>query len=56
MKTNAYIDGFNLYHSILPFNDNRLKWLNIKFNGETIKIPNEYVKESENATASEKAI
>ena len=30
MKTNAYIDGFNLYHSILPFNDNRLKWLNLR--------------------------
>lgn len=30
MRTNAYIDGFNLYHSILPFNDNRLKWLNLR--------------------------
>lgn len=30
MRTNAYIDGFNLYHSILSFNDRRLKWLNLR--------------------------
>lgn len=30
MRTNAYIDGFNLYHSILSFNDQRLKWLNLR--------------------------
>lgn len=30
MQINAYIDGFNLYHSILSFKENRLKWLNLR--------------------------
>lgn len=30
MRTNAYIDGFNLYHSILSFNEPRLKWLDLR--------------------------
>lgn len=30
MRINAYIDGFNLYHSILKLNDNSLKWLNLR--------------------------
>ena len=30
MRTNAYIDGFNLYHSILDLHDDRLKWLNLR--------------------------
>ncbi|WP_103615282.1 NYN domain-containing protein [Campylobacter concisus] len=30
MRTNAYIDGFNLYHSILDLHDNKLKWLNLR--------------------------
>ncbi|PPB58463.1 NYN domain-containing protein [Campylobacter hyointestinalis] len=30
MRVYAYIDGFNLYHSILSFNEPRLKWLNLR--------------------------
>lgn len=30
MIVNAYIDGFNLYHSIARLNDQSLKWLNLK--------------------------
>lgn len=30
MRVNAYIDGFNLYHSILSFNEPRLKWLDLR--------------------------
>lgn len=30
MRINAYIDGFNLYHSILKLNDSSLKWLNLR--------------------------
>ena len=30
LKINAYIDGFNLYHSIDALNDNTLKWLNLR--------------------------
>jgi hypothetical protein len=29
-KVNVYIDGFNLYHSILLLKDNKYKWLNLK--------------------------
>ena len=30
LKINAYIDGFNLYHSIDALKDNTLKWLNLR--------------------------
>lgn len=38
MKTIAgmYIDGFNLYHSILKLNEPHLKWLNLRKLGELI--------------------
>jgi hypothetical protein len=25
----VYIDGFNLYHALLKFGDNRVKWLDL---------------------------
>lgn len=30
MKINAYIDGFNLYHSIVRLNEPKLKWLDLR--------------------------
>ncbi len=38
MKTTAglYIDGFNLYHSIVAYGEPHLKWLNVRKLGELI--------------------
>lgn len=30
MRVNAYIDGYNLYHSEEELKDNRLKWVNLR--------------------------
>jgi hypothetical protein len=41
MKTVAgmYVDGFNLYHSILKYGEPHLKWLNLRKLGESIIDP-----------------
>lgn len=59
MRVNAYIDGFNLYHSILSFNEPRLANANleikkahllnsllpnsIRVNNKLVNIPKEYL-------------
>jgi hypothetical protein len=30
VRVSAYIDGFNLYHALTRFKDDRVKWLNLK--------------------------
>lgn len=34
-----YIDGFNLYQALLKFNDNKVKWLDLRLLAESLISP-----------------